>query len=55
MRPTLSRSLQAFGLALTLMGLVFGMTEHSMTLELSGLLIGTSCFMVGQALARGRG
>ena len=53
MRPMLARTLQAFGLALTLFGLWQGIAWRSMTGELTMLLLGTTSFVVGRTLARG--
>ncbi|MFN7972494.1 MAG: hypothetical protein U0166_09120 [Acidobacteriota bacterium] len=52
-RPMLSRTLQAFGLAVTLFGLWQGIAWRSMTGELSMLLVGTASFVLGRTLARG--
>lgn len=53
MRPMLARTLQAFGLAVTLFGLYQGIAWHSMTGELGMLLVGTTSFVAGRTLARG--
>ena len=48
-----ARSLQAFGLAITLVGLIYGISERSMSGELTMLLLGCVAFMLGRGLHRG--
>ena len=50
LRPVLSRSLQALGLLVTPLALVYGLSTRSMTAELSLLLLGVLSFVIGRAI-----
>ena len=53
MRSLIGRSLQAFGLAATLVGLVVGIAARSMAGEISMLLVGSLSFLAGRTVGGG--